>query len=69
MSQPYQSILSNPAPSPYSQDHPMFYAESRKDFLSELSHKYSTKIRVPTVDLKRNVTVNYYLDKYEIAQK
>jgi len=47
----------------------MFYAESRKHFLSSLSEKYSTKIRIPTADLKRNVKVNYYLDKYEVVQK
>lgn len=41
---------------------------NRNNFLTSLSDKYSSKLRLPTMDLRRNVRVDYYLNKYEQIQ-
>jgi len=46
------------------QNQALFYAKEKNYFLQQLSQKMEIETRLPTVDLRRNMRIDYYIDQY-----
>lgn len=57
-------LASDPQEQEMSADHPLFYTRERTRYLERLTQQTAAESDLPTVDLRRNMRIDHYLNKY-----
>jgi hypothetical protein len=62
---PHSTILGNLAKEKaLNADHPLFYTKERTHYLDRLTEEINVQTELPTVDLRRNMRIDYYMNQY-----